>query len=349
MKTRTRILILLIPILLVAAVILRLILSDPAADTRRQAATQVRVAPPQRQTLVQSLQLTGDILPIQQAQVFAKVYGNLESVAANMGDYVRAHQLLARVDTTELAQQDRQTAATYQNALVVYERDTLLRAQNFISAQEFDDAETAMRVAKENYDAAQTRLGYADIVAPFSGFITQRFLDPGALLSAGSATLFTIMDLDVMKIMVPVLEKDVPTVSIGTKAVITVEAYPGREFSGTVTRLSEALDLATRTMPVEIDIPNKDYSLKPGMFAAVSIVIGARPNALTVPTQAVLKDGKGYYVYVADNGVARRVDVTVGIEQQSRTEIVSGLGDTASVITTGQQYVRDGGRVTVQP
>ena len=140
MKTRTRILILLIPILLVAAVILRLILSDPAADTRRQAATQVRVAPPQRQTLVQSLQLTGDILPIQQAQVFAKVYGNLESVAANMGDYVRAHQLLARVDTTELAQQDRQTAATYQNALVVYERDTLLRAQNFISAQEFDDA-----------------------------------------------------------------------------------------------------------------------------------------------------------------------------------------------------------------
>ncbi len=349
MKTRTKISILVVMIVLVAAASFRLLRRDPLADSRRQPPTLVKIEAPTRQTITQSLNLTGDILPIQQAQVFARVYGNLESTSANIGQYVHANQVIARIDTTELAQQYRQADATYQNALEVYNRAKPLLDQNLIAKQDYDNAETNMEVAKENYEAAKTRLGYAEIMAPFSGYVTKRYLDPGALLTSTNATLFDLADLDTIKVMVNVLEKDVPSTSLGMKSVVTVDAFPGREFVGAIARMADAIDLNTRTMPVEIDIPNLDHSLKPGMFATVSIIVSEKKDVLTVPTQALLKDATGSYVLIAGRGMAHRQAVTTGTEQESRTEIVSGLSDADSVITTGQQFTRDGGSITIQP
>jgi RND family efflux transporter MFP subunit len=349
MNMRMKIVIALFPVALLIVVILRVINLDAPMVTKGQAPTLVKVELPKREAVARSLQLTGDALPIQQAQVFARVYGNIESIKANIGDYVSAGRILAQVDTVELAQQYRQAAATYQNAEKVYERAKSLQNLNLISKQDFDSAETSMEVAKENSKAAKTRLDYAQITAPFSGFITRRYLDAGAVLTAANATLFTLMDIDIIKIIVNVLEKDIPSINVGTKAVITVDAFPGKEFDGSITRLSQELDLDTRTMPVEIDVPNANHDLKPGMFATVRVDIGNRVNALTVPTQAVLKDDKGYYVLIADKNLAHRADVTIGTEQQSRTEIVSGLGDSNQVIITGQQFARDGGPITIQP
>ena len=199
MRTRTKILLLLVPVVMIAVAYLRITGSATAADSRRQATTLVKTELPKRETIVQSLELTGDVMAIQQAQVFARVYGNLESIEADMGNYVRENQLLARIDTTELAQQDRQAAATYQNAVSQFDRTKSLIEQNLASKQDFDNAETAMKVAAANNEAAKTRLDYAQITAPFSGFITRRFLDPGALVSATNATLFNLMDLDKIK------------------------------------------------------------------------------------------------------------------------------------------------------
>lgn len=349
MKSRTKISIVVVVLLLVAAATLRILTRDPSVDTRRQQPTLVRVEAPMRQTITRSLQLTGDILPIQQAQVFAQVYGNLESTEANIGQYVHTNQVLARIDTTQLAQQYRQADATYQNTLQIYNRAKPLLDQNLIAKQDYDDAQTNMEVARENYEAAKTRLGYANITAPFSGFITKRYLDAGALLTSTNATLFNLDDLDTIKVMVNVLEKDVPSITLGMKSIVTVDAFPGREFAGAIARMSDAIALATRTMPVEIDIANRDHVLKPGMFAIVSIIVSEKPNALTVPTQALLKDAAGYYVFVAGKGAAHRQAVTTGSEHQSRTEILSGLNDTDSLITTGQQFTRDGGPIAVQP
>ncbi len=349
MKTRSKILIGAIPVILVVIVILRIVSSDAHVDTRRQPPALVKVEQPVRQSILQTIELSGDVLPIQQAQVYARVTGNLQDVLVNIGDRVSANQLMARIDTTELAQQYRQALATYENALAVYERDKSLLDGKLIAKQDFDDAETAMRVAKENADAAKTKLDYAQITAPFSGYVTRRFLDPGALVSSTSTTLFTLVDLDAVKIMVNVLEKDVPQTHEGTKAQVQVDAYPNQTFAGAIARISQQLDLDTRTMPVEIDIPNKDHTLKPGMFARVSLVLGEKANALTVPTQAILKDQSGPYVLLANNGVARRTTVQMGAEQQSRTEILSGIKDQDSVITTGQQFARDGGPITIQP
>jgi len=349
MKMRTKILLIIIPLLLVAIVILRITSIDPAAAGRQQPPNLVKVELPKREQMVQSLDLNGDILPIQQAQVFTRVYGNLQEVYVNIGDYVRENQLLALVDTTIPAQTYQQAAATYDNNKIVYERAKVLKDSSLISSQDFDAAETAMKVSKAAFDEAKTQLDYTRITAPFSGFITRRYLDPGATLSSTNATLFTLMDIDKIKVIVNVLEKDVPAVQIGKKAVLTVDAFPGRTFEGSIGRLSEALDLSTRTMPVEIDIPNTDHVLKPGMFARVSLIVGVRDNVLTVPTEALLKDGDSYYVFVADKNVARRTPVKIGDERQLRTQILSGLTENDSIITTGQQFTRDGCAITVQP
>ncbi len=348
MKKQTKVVIFLIPVALVIAVVLRIYQSDSAAITRRQQVAQVKVELPVRQPIVQSLRLTGDVLPIRQADVYARVYGNLDSICVDIGDYVKINQLMARIDTTELAQQYRQAAATYQNALSLYERAKSLQAQNLSSAQDFETAETGMKVAKEAYEAAETKLGYAQIAAPFPGFVTHRYFDPGAVLTASNATIFTLMDLDTMKIIVNVLEKDIPSIAVGTDAVAGVSAYPDRKFAGKISRMSDAIDLSTRTMAVDIILPNKDHILKPGMFADISLIVNQKDDALTVPIQAVLKDKQGSYVLVADKGTARRRAITVGSEQESRIEIVSGLNPGDSVITTGQQFAKDGQPINIQ-
>jgi RND family efflux transporter MFP subunit len=267
-KKSLKIILLIAVVIVIALVVWRIISNRAQVVQRSKGPVVVKVELPIRQELVRSLQLTGNLLPIREAQVYARVYGNLESVDANIGDFVKKNQVLAQIDTTELAQQFRKAEATYRDAASKFERIKALWADTLISKQGFDSAETAYEVAKENYETAGTQLGYATITAPFAGYITWRYLDPGTYVTAGNSSLFTLMDSKTIKIIVNVLEKDVPLVAVGMPAVLTVESLPGRQFAGSTARLAEAVDLATRTMPVEIDIPNQGDSLKPGMLAS---------------------------------------------------------------------------------
>jgi len=321
---------------------------DSSTEARRQNVPLVKLEKPLRETVTYKLQFTGDMAAIQQANIFSKVSGNLEHVYVNMGSRVRKGQLLAMIDTTELHQQFQQAAAAFTNARLTYERTKELFEQNLVAKQDLDNAESAMRIAEANFETARTRLGYASIKAPFAGFITKRYFDPGVYITPNNATLFTLMDLDSIKVIINVLEKDIPLVTKGKKALISVDAFPDHEFYGTVTRYANAVDLSTRTMQVEIDIPNKGNILKPGMFASVVLVVDEHHDVLTVPTQALLKDDKGYYIFALDNNTVRRISVNPGVEQNARTEIVSGLQGTENVITTGQQFVKEGGPASVQ-
>jgi membrane fusion protein (multidrug efflux system) len=348
MKNKLRLSFVGIAILLFAVVVWKVAVKSATPDARRQTMPLVQVELPKQETVVYTLKFNGDVLPIQQANIFSKVTGNLEHIKADMGDRVRQNQLLALIDTTELAQQSRQTAATYNNSILGYQRSKELAERNLVAKQELDNAEAAMKVARANYELATTRLNYARITAPFSGYITRRYLDPGAVITANNSTLFTLMDLDAMKIIVSVLEKDIPVLKLDKKATVTVDAYPGREFFGTVRRFSEAVDLSTRTMPVQIDIPNTEQLIKPGMFATVTIVVDEHRNAITVPTQALVKDENGYFLFAVNDNIAHRKDVRLGIEQNGRTEILAGLTSGDTIISTGQQFVRDSVQVRIQ-
>lgn len=334
-------------LVLLALVVWRFASGDSSADTRRQNIPVVRTEIPLRKKVVYTLQYTADVVAIQQAAIYAKVSGTLDRVYVDMGMKVNAGQRLALIDTIELYQTRQQAAATAQNARLTYRRTKELFEQNLIAKQDIENADAAMKVANATLDVATTRLNYARITAPFTGIITKRFLDPGAVVSPLTTTLFTLMDLDLMKIIINVLEQDIPRVRMGLEAAVTVDAFPDKSFTGHVTKFSQAVDLATRTMAVEIDIPNPDHLLRPGMFANVALEVGEHENALTLPTQAFFKDDQGAYVYVAQQDTAHRVRVTIGIEQDSRTEILSGLTGEENVITTGQQLVRDRGPVSL--
>jgi len=335
-------------LLLVALFLWRILSGDPAADTRRQAIPVVKTENPLRLTVMYNLLYTADVVAIQQAGIYAKVSGTLDRVYVDMGSPVRRGQMLALIDTTELFQTRQQAAATAQNARLTYRRTKDLYDQKLVAAQDLENAEAAMKVAEATLDVATTRLDYARITAPFGGTITKRFLDPGAVVSALTSTIFVLMDLDRMKIIINVLEQDIPRVTMGLKASVTVDAFPGKKFTGSVSKFAQAVDLATRTMAVEVDIPNPGHLLAPGMFATVSLNVGQHSDALTLPTQAILKDDQGLFVYVTRQDTARRVRVTPGGEQNSRTEILSGLEGTEDVITTGQQFVRNNGPVVIQ-
>ncbi len=342
MKLRLKVVIpILLGLALVSIVVYRFASSNSAVDPRKAQAPLVRVESPLRQLVTYTLNFTGDVLAVQQAGVYAKVTGTLEHVYVDMGALVSRGQLLAQIDTTELAQQRQQASATYENALLLYRRNTELFAQNLVARQDLDNAEAALKIAAAGNDAAKTRLGYASITAPFTGYITKRFLDPGAVVSTNNATLFTLQDIDKLKVIINILEKDIPRVKMGMKGIVTVDAFPGRQFTGTIVRFSQAVDEATRTMAVEIDIDNHDHILKPGMFSSVSIAVDQHPNAITVPSMAILKDDRGQYVFAVENDTAYRVGVQPGLELNGRTEILSSLDISRPVVTSGQQFAKD--------
>jgi RND family efflux transporter MFP subunit len=333
---------------LVAVALVRIVTRGSVRRSRRPSASIVRVEIPSRDTVTYTLQSTGDVVAIQAASIVAKVGGSLDRVKVNIGDRVRAGQSLALIDTIELALAAQQTGATFAAARAAYERASQLLAESLVSRQEFDDAEAEMKVAEANSHTAQARLGYAAITAPFAGTVTARQFDPGAVVSAGTV-LFTLADFDSVKVVVNVLEKDVPLVAVGNRAKVVADALPGDTFAGRVGRTSDAVDPATRTMRAEIFVANPAHRLKPGMYATADLFLFQHPDAITVPAAAVLRVASDTFVYVVERDTARRRPVSTGIEQDARTEIVSGLDGGESLITTGQQYVKDASPVTVQP
>ncbi len=348
MKHKRRIVIAAVIIIAFVVIIALRIVSNTPADPRRGNVLTVQVEKVHRMNLIDRINLNGDVIAYQQATLYAKVSGTLDQTYVNMGDAVKAGTVLALIDTVELSQTVLQTKAAYLNAKLNYERTKNLIEQHLIAQQDVDNAEVVLKTAEANYVTAVTRLGYAHLIAPFSGIITKRFLDAGGVVTQNNSPLFTLMDINQVKIIVNVLEKDVLKLPSIKRAGVTLDALPGKEFVGIVRRTSQAVDLATRTMEVEIDVANPTRQLKPGMFASVSLIAGERPDCIVVPTQAVLKDNTGSYVFQVVNGKAKRTPLVLGVEQDNHFEVVSGLEGNEQIIVLGQNQVRNDADVKVQ-
>jgi len=192
----------------------------------------------------------------------------------------------------------------------------------------------------------QIRLQNAQIVAPFSGEIVRRNVDNGSLLSP-STPVVTLVHLETLKVVANVLEKDIALVKIGMKVKILTEAYPDKPFVGTIVRINKALDLATRTLQAEINVPNPGHLLKPGMFARIEVALKEKPGALAVPREAAFEEGGKRFVFVVEGNQAFRRPVVTGIEQDRLIEVVEGLKDGDKVVIRGQESLRDGSAIRV--
>jgi RND family efflux transporter MFP subunit len=245
-----------------------------------------------------------------------------------------------------------------------------------IAQQELDDALASDRTSDAQVDAAQSSLsaalqqlqvsmashqqvaamqGYSRIVAPFDGIVTARYADTGALIQAGTSNsssmpVVKVAQVDVLRLRVPVPESVAATVRIGDTAQVRVQAT-GEKFSGKVARFTDSLDRSTRTMQVEIDVPNKDYRLSPGMFADVTLQTQNRPNALVVPVTAIQRSDAGAAsVLVVDSSDHVELHrVQTGIEDPSRVEVLSGVNQGDQVIVGNLDVYQAGEVVRPKP
>lgn len=227
-----------------------------------------------------------------------------------------------------------------------------------IAQQELDDATAKDRASEAQVDAAKSSLAaaeqelqvaranqqhysalsdYSKIVAPYDGVVTWRFSDTGSLVQAGTSNssglpVVTVAQVDLLRLRIPVPESLAAKVKIGDSADVHVQAT-GEHFTGKVTRFTDSLDTSTRTMQVEIDVPNPQYHLQAGMYADVNLQANSRPNALTVPIEAIERQGSKTNVLVLDgaNRVQRR-EVKLGVESSNNVEIVNGLQEGEKVI-----------------
>jgi RND family efflux transporter MFP subunit len=209
-------------------------------------------------------------------------------------------------------------------------------------------------VADAKLQRARTLLQYARLVAPFSGVVTARFVDPGAFIPAAtagtpaqSAAVVTLMDFSRVRIQVFVPEPEVPFITNGVPGQVSVEELPAKVFSGSVTRYANALEEATKTMLAEIEMPNPTGALRPGMYASVKLEVERKQSALLVPVSALLVEKAGTSLFTVADGKARKIAVQVGFNDGVNVEILNGAKLDQPVILPGKQTLNDGQPVTV--
>jgi HlyD family secretion protein len=226
---------------------------------------------------------------------------------------------------------------------------TQARAARVQASADLGAADAAIDVAKEDARRADALFGYARIEAPFDGIVTQRNVNTGDLIQPGAdqPPLFMIAKSDIVTIWVAVPEVFAPVVNPGDRAEVKLQAVPGRIIEGKVTRISWALDPKVRTLRVEIDIPNPDAKLEPGLYAYATVIAEEHPDVLTVPATAVVSEpGKDYCVAIV-NGKAVRRPIRVGLSDGTRTEVVSGLEGDEAVVKASAASLTDGQALAV--
>jgi HlyD family secretion protein len=186
----------------------------------------------------------------------------------------------------------------------------------------------------------QIRLQNTDVVAPFQGEIIRRYVDGGALVSP-STPIVNLVHTTTLKVVANVLERDIPLLKPGMKAILRTEAYPERVFEGRVARINIGLDLSTRTLQSEIEIPNSNRLLKPGMFTRIEVVLLEKPEVLSIPRDAVMEEEGKQFVYLVEGNKAARRLILTGIEQDRFLEVKEGLKEGDQVVVRGQEAIRE--------
>lgn len=368
----------------VAALVVFRLTSGAKTDPRKNRILTVGTMTPIKQDLDVRLTYTADLIPNQLVNMFSRVDGYIAKIYVDKGDLVKANQLLVEIDHTDYIHAVNQAKANLlsakakvvqqdagvRNATLTLDRMQALIKDQFVSQQDLDTALVNRDAAVALQDSlraqvqqmtvalaqAETNLAYSYIRAPFAGYIAERNLDPGAYVSGTTASTSTVSrgilslhDVETVRTLIEVVEKDVPLVQIGQRADVRAEAYPNDVFEGRITRIVQALNRATRTMTVEVDLPNKDHRLKGGMFARVEVLVEKHPQAIQIPLDAVSRLEEFQYVYVVKDGKAHQVPVELGARAENRVEVVKGLAGDEQLIVSGKDLVSEGVPVQVQP
>lgn len=309
---------------------------------------RVLVAPVIHAPRSRTIEIPATIHGYVETPVYAKIAGYLKTIPVDKGDRVEAGQVIANLDTPELDQQVANARASYGIALLTYQRDEALRRDDAVAQQVADEARASMVEAKATLDQLAAMQAYKVIRAPFSGIITARYVDQGALVpqvttpSAASTPLVAMATLSPLRVYASAPQSVAPFIRNGDAAKITVTEYPQRTFKGVVARHPEALTSDTRTMLVEVDLSNEDRTLYPGMYATLVLDVATPVGVPMVPDDALVFRGGKPYVPVVRGGHLRLAAVTLGYDNGVDVEITEGVTDQDMVALNVGQAASDG-------
>jgi RND family efflux transporter MFP subunit len=346
-----------------------------AAD-ERPVVPEVRVAAVRASDDKIKLSLPATTTAFEAANIFARTSGYIEKRYVDIGDKVKAGALLAEITAPELDHQIaqaqatlaqdqatlQQTQASRELAQVTNTRDSNLVQKGWLTLQQGDNdrltlqaQQAAVGVAQSNIVAqeAQIRIleqekAYQRVVAPFDGVITQRNIDNGSLVQSGSTFMFTLMHPDVIRTQVYVPQDAAFGIAPGVDAVVRVPEIPDRGFPGKVTRIASALQPGSRTLLTEIDVPNPDGALSPGIYCTVELYIPRKTPAMIIPADAVVFDENGLHVAVVENGTAHLQKITIARDFGKEVEVHDGVKPGDQVILNPMVNLTEGSKVAVR-
>ena len=322
---------------------------EPAAPFRVVAAepapASVEIARATRGPVEQALNSLGTLQARESVPVASLNPGIVTAIHFQEGSRVEANALLVDLDQ-RIARANLASAETELRAAQLrFERSQQLSGSGFRSRQQLDDDRASIDRAAAEVAVRQTQLAQLSVRAPFAGILGQREFGLGEYIEAGKR-LVMIEDRTVLRINFRVPERFLPRLAIGQSVELTLDAVPGRRFTGRVTLLDARPGTNERDIQVRAEIPNDPPFLPSGLFARVRLVIESRADAIVVPPSAVLYTLTGAYVFKVVDGRARRTPVRVGLQLADRVEIVQGLDADDQVVTAGQFNLDDGRRVT---
>jgi RND family efflux transporter MFP subunit len=350
-----------------------------AAATSQQIRTfvpSVRVATVRDSGSKTTVSLPATTTAFEAANIFGRTNGYIEKRYVDIGDRVKAGDLLADITAPELDHQISQAKATLaQNqatleqtqasrdlADVTNGRDSKLVKQGWLTLQQGDNdrltlkaQQAAVGVAQSNIAAQEAQIrvleqekAYQRVVAPFNGVITQRNIDNGSLVTAGSTFMYTLMQPDVIRTQLFVPQDAAFGVAPGVDAVVHVPEIPNRTFPGKVTRIASALQPGSRTLLTEVDVPNPDGALSPGIYCTVELFIPRKTPSMIISADAVVFDENGQHVAVVENGIVHFQKITVARDFGTEVEVHDGVKVGDQVILNPMVNLAEGSKVTVR-
>lgn len=337
-----------------------------AKETERETVPTVAVVYPQSEKPDEDLVLPGSLQAYEESPIYARTNGYLVRWYKDIGSRVEKGELLAKIDTPEVDQELNQTRAARLQILAQMDLakisadrwENLLKTDS-VSAQEADQYESGYKQSQANLAAADANVrrleqleGFKDVYAPFSGVLTRRNVDPGALINAGAGAagreLFDLARVDPLRVYTSVPQAYAPFIKVGARTAVTLQEFPGEKFFGKVVRTAEAIDPATRTLLTEVDVPNKDGRLLPGSFGEVHFAVGSGVNKVTIPVNAMLFRAEGPRVaVVGSSGRVQLRPISIGRDYGATLEILGGVSPTDRVVINPADSLEDGQQVNL--
>ena len=321
--------------------------SDAAAgDEEESPPIPVEITLPTRGNVYAMYTGTAPIEAFAEADVVAKVAGEVRELLVEEGDDVTNGQVLARLDGDRLRLELNESEAKLRKLQRDYERNVDLKAKGLISDGDFEKIKFEMEALEASFNLASLELDYTQIRAPIEGVVAERYVKMGNTISVGDP-LFRVTSLDPLVAYLHVPEREYQHIDAGQPVGIEIDALPGETIVASVSRVSPIVDPQTGTFKITVEIVDKERRIKPGMFGRIGVVHDVHENALQVPRSAIIEEGGTVSVFVVESDVAVRKNVTLGYGNRGLVEILSGLDDGELVVTVGQASLKQDSKVTV--